>query len=59
MKSSGEANGNPLPGESHGQRTLAGYRPWDHRELDTAEWLSTKIPYDICLSLSDLVHLLQ
>ena len=21
-----------LPGESHGQRRLAGYRPWDHRE---------------------------
>ena len=26
-----------LPGESHGQRSLAGYRPWDHKELDMAE----------------------
>ena len=26
-----------LPGESHGQRTLVGYSPWHHKELDTAE----------------------
>ena len=25
-----------LPGESHGQRSLAGHSPWGHRELDTA-----------------------
>ena len=24
-----------LPGESHGQRGLAGYSPWDHKELGT------------------------
>ena len=24
-----------LPGESHGQRSLAGYSPWGHKELDT------------------------
>ena len=24
-----------LPGESHGQRSLAGYSPWGHRESDT------------------------
>ena len=29
-----------LPGESHGQRSLAGYSPWGHKELDK-EWLST------------------
>ena len=23
--------------ESHGQRSLAGYSPWGHRELDTTE----------------------
>ena len=28
-----------LPGESHGQRSLASYRPWGHTELDTTEWL--------------------
>ena len=26
-----------LPGEFYGQRSLAGYRPKDHRELDTTE----------------------
>ena len=24
-----------LPGESRGQRSLAGYSPWDHKESDT------------------------
>ena len=26
-----------LPGESHGQRNLAGYSPWGRRELDNTE----------------------
>ena len=26
-----------MPEESHGQRSLAGYRPWGHRELTTTE----------------------
>ena len=26
-----------LPGESHGQRSQAGYSPWGHKELDTIE----------------------
>ena len=26
-----------LPGEFHGQRSLAGYSPWSHKELDTTE----------------------
>ena len=26
-----------LPGESHGQRGLAGYSPWGRKELDTTE----------------------
>ena len=26
-----------LPGESHGQRSLVGYSPWGHKELDTTE----------------------
>ena len=29
-----------LPGESHGQKSLAGYSPWDRRECDTAEQLT-------------------
>ena len=28
-----------LPGKFHGQRSLAGYSPWDHRESDTTEQL--------------------
>jgi len=30
-----------LPGEFHGQRNLTSYRPWDHKESDTTEQLST------------------
>ena len=29
-----------LPGESHGQRSLAGYSLWGLKELDTAEQLT-------------------
>ena len=29
-----------LPGEFYWQRSLAGYSPWDHKELDMTEWLS-------------------
>ena len=29
-----------LPGKSHGQRDLAGYCPWDHKEVDTTEQLN-------------------
>ena len=29
-----------LPEESHGQRSLAGYSPWGHKELDTTEQLT-------------------
>ena len=25
------------PGKSHGQRSLAGYSPWGHKESDTTE----------------------
>ena len=28
-----------LPGASHGQRSLAGHSPWDHKESDTTERL--------------------
>ena len=29
-----------LAWKSHGQRSLVGYSPWDHKELDTTERLS-------------------
>ena len=35
-----------LPGKSHGQRSLAGYNPWGHKEADTTERLSKHMsPY--------------
>ena len=44
-RSPGEGNGNPLqyscPENPHGQRTLAGYSPWGHRESDMTKQLST------------------
>ena len=41
-----EGNGNPvvfLLGEPRGQRNLVGYSAWGHKELDTAERLSTEV----------------
>ena len=32
-----------LPGEGHGQRSLAGYCPWGRQESDTTEQLSTPV----------------
>ena len=32
-----------LPGEFHGQRSLAGYSSWGHKESDTTEQLSTAL----------------
>ena len=29
-----------LPGEAHGQRSLAGYHPWGHKQLDMTKWLT-------------------
>ena len=44
-----------LPGESHGQRSLAGYSPWGCMELDTTEWLPphTGLSYTLFLSSVD------
>ena len=40
-RSPGEGNANPLQysclEKSHGQRSLAGYSPWGHKESDTTE----------------------
>ena len=40
-----------LPGQSHGQRNLAGYSSWGCKELDTAEWL-THMRTSICLAFT-------
>ena len=36
-----------LPGESHGQSSLAGCSPWGHKALDTTERLSAHILFFI------------
>ena len=50
----GEENGNAflyfLPGKSHGQRSLAGYSPWGHKESDETEHAHT-MPDAACGSL--------
>ena len=44
-----------LPGESHGQRILAGYSPWSRTELDTTEHARPCItPVTSCHKLSGL-----
>ena len=46
-RSPGGGNGNPLQYScwynSHGQRSLVGYSPWGHKELDRTEWTHTHI----------------
>ena len=32
-----------LPGEFHGQKSLPGYNPWDHRESDITEWVTPSL----------------
>ena len=32
-----------LPGEFHGQQSLAGYSLWGYKELDTTEWLTLSL----------------
>ena len=32
-----------LPGESYGERSLKGYSPWGHKELDTTEQLTLSL----------------
>ena len=54
-RSPGGGHGNPLQysclENPHGQRSLEGYSPMGHKELDTTEWLSTKHAYLIRASL--------
>ena len=46
-----------LPGESHGQRSLAGYSPWGRKESDTTERLQNNKTSDRYISyLMDVFH---
>ena len=65
-RSPGEGNGNPLQyyclENPQGQRSLAGCIPWGHKESDNIEQLRTHtlaLVYNICSSLSDLLHSVQ
>ena len=44
-----------LPGESHGQRRLAGYSPWGHKESDMTETTSVQFSSVVqsCLTVCD------
>ena len=55
-RSPGEGNGYPLqyswPGESHGQRSLVSYSPWDRKESDTT--IGTNTTTTPCTALTPL-----
>ena len=42
-----------LPGESHGQRSLVGYSPWGHKELDMTEHACAAAGMRGCASEAD------
>ena len=44
------------PGESHGQRSLAGYSPRGRKELDTTEWLHSLTQHNAadCFNLTEV-----
>ena len=48
-----------LPEKSHGQRSLADYSPWGHKELDRTEWLSSRSPLYSCLLITSAKSLFQ
>ena len=45
-----------LPGEFHGQRSLSGYSPWDHKELDVTERLTLSFLNTGFSSVQSLSH---
>ena len=46
-----------LPGEFHGQRSLAGHSPWGHKELDRTERLTLSLPILIKLTSKAICNL--
>ena len=46
-----------LPGESHGQRRLAGYSPWGLKESDTTEQLTHYNIYEDMLGSTDAMKI--
>ena len=45
-----------LPGESHGQRSLVGYRPWGHKELDMTKHITARIGANVFWAYPDLAE---
>ena len=45
-----------LPGESHGQRSLAGYSPWGHKESDMTEQLHKLLKHGPAGILDQVIH---
>ena len=43
-----------LPGLFHGQRRLAGYRPWGHKESETTEHTHSHSPYSVYIILMQI-----
>ena len=43
-----------LPEEFHGQRSLVGYSPWDHKELDMTDHAHTHINVSLSLCIYNL-----
>ena len=56
-----------LPGKSPGRRSLVGYSPWGHKELDTTEWchslthslIGKMVSLTICTSVGKVMSLLM
>ena len=46
-----------LPGEFHGQRSLAGYSPWGHKGSDTTKQLTLFFLFILYLSLQAILNL--
>ena len=45
-----------LPWESHGGRSLVGYRPWGRKELDTTDWLHFTSSYLIFINILSIFY---
>ena len=51
-----------LPGEPHGQGTVAGYRPWGHKESNTTEATERAVRTHTCFTFGhapSVLHLLR
>ena len=46
-----------LAGESHGQRSLAGYSSWGHKDLDMTEWLTLSLHIHIYIERDTDINL--